>query len=205
MANIHENDQFVVHHDGKWAVRGAGNSKVTKSFGTYHYHYAWEKMIDKLFGTQDRLDEFYPSATWYIKPNYKGIKSSNLREDTISISDEKKEIYIIDSKYYNNDSKKNNFPATSSVQKQITYGEHIKNMEKYKYYSIYNIFVVPSKIDEYVKYIGYSTMKEIEKCKEYEKIYLCLMNTNEVIDRFFQINDSDIELLVNTIDDFKAF
>ena len=30
MANSHENDQFVVHHNGKWAVRGGGNSKVTK-------------------------------------------------------------------------------------------------------------------------------------------------------------------------------
>ena len=29
MANNHIDDQFVVNHDGKWAVRGGGNSKVT--------------------------------------------------------------------------------------------------------------------------------------------------------------------------------
>ena len=173
------------------------------SYGTIHYQYAWENMIDKLFGIQDGIDEFYPSATWYIKPDYKGIKSSNLREDTIAISEKEKKIYIIDSKYYNNDSRESNFPATSSVQKQITYGEHIKNMKKYRDYSVYNIFVVPAKIDEYIKYIGYSTMKEIEKCKEHEKIYLCLMNTNEVIERFFQTSGTDIELLVNAIDDIK--
>lgn len=34
MANSHEDDQFVVHHAGKWAVRGGGNSKVTKVFDT---------------------------------------------------------------------------------------------------------------------------------------------------------------------------
>ena len=30
MANSHKNDQFVVQHNGKWAVKGGGNSKVTK-------------------------------------------------------------------------------------------------------------------------------------------------------------------------------
>lgn len=30
MANSHDKDQFVVHHNGKWAVKGGGNSKVTK-------------------------------------------------------------------------------------------------------------------------------------------------------------------------------
>lgn len=34
MANNHENDQFVVHYDSKWAVRGGGNSKLTKIFDT---------------------------------------------------------------------------------------------------------------------------------------------------------------------------
>ena len=34
MANSHEDDQFVVHYDGKWAVKGGGNSKVTKIFDT---------------------------------------------------------------------------------------------------------------------------------------------------------------------------
>ena len=34
MANNHIDDQFVVNHDGKWAVRGGGNSKVTKIFDT---------------------------------------------------------------------------------------------------------------------------------------------------------------------------
>ncbi len=34
MANNHENDQFVVHYGKKWAVRGTGNSRLTKIFDT---------------------------------------------------------------------------------------------------------------------------------------------------------------------------
>lgn len=47
MSNIHEDDQFVVHHDGKWAVRGAGNIKVTKIFDTQAEAKAYATQIAK--------------------------------------------------------------------------------------------------------------------------------------------------------------
>lgn len=47
MANLHEDDQFVVLHDGKWAVRGSGNSKVTKVFDTQKEAIAYAITIAK--------------------------------------------------------------------------------------------------------------------------------------------------------------
>lgn len=30
MSNMHQDDQFVVNHNGKWAIVGGGNTKPTK-------------------------------------------------------------------------------------------------------------------------------------------------------------------------------
>ena len=47
MANNHIDDQSVVNHDGKWAVRGCGNSKVTKTFDTQADAKAYASQIAK--------------------------------------------------------------------------------------------------------------------------------------------------------------
>lgn len=171
----------------------------TISFGTKKYSFAWEKMIDKIFGTESDLSDFYPSASWHIK-GLNPFESSYMREDSISINDKEKTIIIIDSKYYNNDSGYDNYPATSSIQKQIVYGEHVKSMKKYKDYTIYNMFFVPSKIKKPYEYLGFAKMnsKEIIDLKSYEKVHLYLFDTNMIIDKYLK-HEKEEDLLFREI------
>lgn len=170
-------------------------------FGTFNYEYVWENMVRKLFGNVKDMREFFPFANWFIKPKYEKTKSSNLIEDTIYVDNEAKRIYIIDSKYYTYGDSKDvkRLPATSSIHKQVVYAEHVSNMEKYKGYEVYNIFVIPSNTNEFIEYEGYAKMEYAEKNKPYETIHLCLLNINKVINKYLKYEKADIEELISII------
>lgn len=174
-----------------------GDNKMF-SYGTKKYSFAWEKMVDSVFATETDLSDFYPSASWHI--NGESFESSFMKEDSISINDKEKTIIIIDSKYYNNDAGYDNYPATSSIQKQIVYGEHVESMKKYKNYTIYNMFFVPHKIEDFYDYLGFAKMnsKEPKDLKSYEKVHLYLFDTNTIIDKYLK-HEKETDLLFNEI------
>ena len=73
MANTHEGDQFVVHHDGKWAVRGGGNSKVTKIFDTQKEATAYAIVIARNkqsdVSVQDKEGKFHKAYSYGNDPH----------------------------------------------------------------------------------------------------------------------------------------
>lgn len=91
-------------------------------YGVDSYDYVYERMVDSLFSRVDNIREFYPNATWDMVLESGPVNSSNLRPDTILIKDNK--VYILDAKYYRYGTtfKTSDMPETTSVQKQITYG-----------------------------------------------------------------------------------
>ena len=177
------------------------NNSSVRAFGTNNYAYVWEKMIRRLFGNVSDMREFFPFAYWYI--NGEKVKSSNMIEDTIYVDKNNKRIYIIDSKYYTYGDSKNTsgLPATSTIHKQVVYAEHVNNMDKYKEYEIYNIFVVPSNTNSFVEYEGFAMMDHIDERdnKSYEKIHLCLININSVIDKYLKYETNSIDKLFNVL------
>ena len=104
--------------------RLGGDSKGIFSYGTTHYNYVFETLVDRVFGNLS--DKRYnPGAKWYLNDNVV-IKTNTLRPDTIFTDSNR--FIIIDSKYYRYGStfNPNHLPNVDSIQKQTTYLEFIK-------------------------------------------------------------------------------
>ena len=184
-----------------------------ESFGTRKYEYAWEKMINTTLGTKIDISKFFPNAYWNIQGQI-GEDKSKLRPDSILIDSRTKKIYILDAKYYKYGITGNMYdlPHTDSIQKQITYGDHIANnpqiygIEKN---SIFNAFILPFnknkepfKCEESMKYLGFasSAWRDKKANYNYEKISLLLMDTKYVIDCFYHNEKADIAKLIEKIE-----
>ncbi len=111
------------------------------TYGVNNYYYAYETMIDNLFGgIQDQKKIYNPNGYWTLI-NHQRTKASDLRPDTILIKDKK--TYILDAKMYKfgyTHSVKD-LPETQSIQKQITYGDYIHHNLKDKH--VRNSFILP--------------------------------------------------------------
>lgn len=131
-------------------------------FGVKSYAYVFECLVDSVFGT-DRASDYYPHAAWRLSetvseesedcPDEDTEKeTSKLRPDSILIRDGK--CVIIDSKLYRFpfegwlSGKIDGLPGTSSIMKQIVYGDQIYSMAErqklpFSKKEIYNCFVIP--------------------------------------------------------------
>ena len=185
----------------------SNTDKTIRAFGTYNYEYSFEKMINKLFGSEEDLSIYYPTALWFLDGDKDGFESSKLREDTIWKGNDK--VYIIDSKYYRYGIEREDslLPKTSAIHKQIVYGDYVFNKlkkEKGKVYQIYNVFVIPSDRDEFLEYKGYTKMKLLDEDKDYKYVYLLFINMNEVVDKYFKKDYNQIGKMINIIDNKKT-
>lgn len=117
---------------------GGDASNINYKYGTYRFEYVWEKMIDRVFGIDNKA-KYFPGSSWKIGQNFHA--NSLLRPDTIMVLDKK--VYILDAKYYRYGITKNPFhlPDSTSVNKQITYGEYIAVSKQFK--KVYNAFLMP--------------------------------------------------------------
>ncbi len=115
-------------------------------FGTDRFEYVWEKLIDMVFGIKDKQN-YFPNTRWILRT---GKKRTNvpLQPDTIMLYDDR--IYVLDAKYYRFGLTGNpdDLPASSSINKQITYGEYIYSQQRFKEkygddVPVYNAFIMP--------------------------------------------------------------
>ena len=114
-------------------------------FGTDSFEYVWEKLIDRVYGIKDKY-KFFPRTRWYLKGKVK--ENYALEPDSIMLHNGK--IYVLDAKYYRYGITGNpmHLPESSSINKQITYGEYIYTQERFKReygddVPVYNAFLMP--------------------------------------------------------------
>ena len=180
-----------------------GLNKNSMDFGTYKYYYVWEYMVDVVFGSKDvNKKEFFPDASWTVD----GIKEkdkSQLRPDTILKNND--ELFILDAKYYKFGvtNSRNDLPNVSSIQKQITYGDHVINNLDFIPQNVYNAFILPykSKDAKNIIYRGYaeSNWNIPEGDKPYEKISLILIDFEYLFNKFYDGSKPDLNLLMKEI------
>ena len=141
-----------------------------------------------------------------------------MRPDAIYKDNINNKLYILDAKYYKFGitKKRSDLPHTDSIQKQITYGDHIKtNSEKYNNIdpnSIYNAFILPYdkydienenyKLKENIEYCGFaeSDWKEHNLQNNYEKIALILVDFKYLLDCYYKKEKIEIDNLINKIE-----
>ncbi|GAA5819182.1 MAG: LlaJI family restriction endonuclease [Methanobrevibacter sp. CfCl-M3] len=142
------------------------------NYGTNHFEYVWEWMIDNVYGNAIEKENCQPKGFWYL-PKKKEPASRELRPDTIMHQNNSENWYVIDAKYYRNASSdsSDNLPGSADINKQITYASEVNwNLQRPgQNQRVYNSFVIPQSFtsrddNRYVKYetFGYATGSWLE-------------------------------------------
>lgn len=163
-------------------------------YGVDSYYYIFERMIDSIFGNVDRMSNFYPSSKWQlVRDNYVEHESSKLRPDTIILQNDDCDHYtafILDSKFYRFGftGDEADLPETTSIQKQITYGEFLKKNSDYRIDKVYSAFLMPYdktrevfKSNDIIQYIGFAKSTWKDNQKSHELIHSFLIDLKHVI------------------------
>ena len=124
---------------------GDKESDKNYRYGTYRFEYVWEKMIDKVFGIENKAD-YFPKTTWYVRENR--YDNASLEPDTIMLYEDN--VYVLDAKYYKYGitGRAWDLPESTSINKQITYGEYVAGEETFKKrhgsdFKVFNAFLMP--------------------------------------------------------------
>ena len=175
-------------------------------YGTNRFEHILEKMIDKMFGIEHK-DDYYPKAKWNLRFD-NNTETYPLQPDTIMEHNNK--IFVIDSKYYKyGDTKESkDLPQVTSINKQITYAEHIKTLEISKNKEIYNAFLLPynkksKKFDteDIFVNVGEATGKwRGDNIHKYEHIQCILIDVRYLMENYKIRSNKNIVQLANAIE-----
>jgi len=172
----------------------AFSSTMPREYGTKEFEYAWEKMINKIYGNID-IRLISQESIYHLENEV--IKMPSIKPD--AIRKEKDELFVLDAKYYKYGISKNkkDLPGTYSINKQIMYGKYLKSNDNV----VYSAFLLPFHSEnEPICYIGYAENEETTMLKEeYEKIAILLIDTNYVIECYLQKREIEVEELIQNI------
>lgn len=179
-------------------------------YGTFRFEYIWEKMIDEAFGIQEKID-YFPKTTWNLSGGEKH-ENAFLEPDSIMLYDGK--VYVLDAKYYKYGCSCDfrHLPGSTSINKQITYGEYIAQADKFlkngEHPIVYNAFLMPydSKGERFptnkpIHYIGMATSDWKFGCEKYENIIGVLIDMKYLM-RVNQQDNSEISRLASLIEEY---
>lgn len=177
-------------------------------FGIDNFEYVFERMVNEMFSNIDDISKFNPTGKWQLIGFDKAIKTSNLRPDTIMVRDNS--VFIIDSKYYRYGYSKNpkHLPNTTSIQKQITYGEFIRST--YKFDKVYNIFILPynSKLNTFgftkdIVYFGKGTGDWKDEYDKDHVVYGVFIDLTFLVNKYSVISNEFAENLAKIIEQYE--
>lgn len=183
-------------------------------FGTDNFETIWEKLIDKVFGIPNKED-YFPRAVWVERHGADKTKETHaLMPDTIMIYKDttgKEKIYILDAKYYRYGATHNpdHLPESTSINKQITYGEYIKNTQGTSNECLFNAFLMPYNKDDnkfetsdfYVN-AAESYGKWRSNTENYEKIQGILVDVRYLMINYLGNHDEDKAKLIEAIEKY---
>lgn len=188
---------------------GDKDSNRNYRYGTYRFEYVWEKMIDKVFGIENKADYFLKTA-WYVNGNRH--ENASLKPDTIMLC--RNNVYILDAKYYKYGVTGNirDLPESASISKQTAYGEYVANDEKFKKrhgsnLKVYNAFLMPfdslngkyPNNPEMLK-IGEAISDSKDGSEEYQKIQGILVDVKTLMNIGVRQEKREIEKLAELIE-----
>lgn len=179
--------------------------------GVSHFEYVWENLIDYVFGESNK-NIYFPRAKWHIVLGDYAV-SSALEPDTIMILDGK--FYILDAKYYKYGITRQftHLPSTSSIQKQITYGEYIATQHFVENNDIYNAFVMPYAAkdgENPLQFVCVGTADWIEysaTTENYKYVLGILLDTKHIMQTYTRHNEKEIismaQLIADSIQSYR--
>lgn len=184
-----------------------------------NYYYVFETMVDKLFKgiTGSVKKKFNPKGSWFLN-GMELMDSSPMRPDTIYMRSNN-DVFILDAKMYRYGATCDvrDLPTTASIQKQVTYGNHIFNNILNQDGNVNNAFILPfdkeirhfpnekymqKYLDGNLVYIGYAIPGWLYKeDRTYNKVHTFMIDfmylmrnhnieTSKYIDKVCEVIDS---------------
>lgn len=145
-----------------------------------------------------------------VKNNFEEKSASALRPDTILLKDDA--AYILDSKFYRFGftADEADLPETTSIQKQITYGDYLLELQEKKKIGInrvYNAFIMPYdkfnnklNLSQNIEYIGYAKTEWKDNKEQHQFVYSFLVDLHHVVAIWNEYNHTDdINTLISEI------
>ncbi len=179
-------------------------------YGTYRFEYIWEKMIDRVFGIPEKMD-YFPKTTWNLSTG-KQYDNAFLEPDSIMLLDGK--VYVLDAKYYKYgwSGIPGHLPESTSINKQITYGEYIAEAAKFmkdgNHPVVYNAFLMPYDsqgkkfpTDKPIHYIGTATSDWKTGSAKYENVVGVLLDVRYLMGLDGRQEESEISRLAALIEE----
>ena len=166
-------------------------------------------MIDRVFGVENKAD-YFPKTTWYV--NGSKYDNASLEPDTIMLYGT--DVYVLDAKYYKYGvtGKTWDLPESTSINKQITYGEYIAKEDKFKKkhgenMKVYNAFLMPfdslkSKYPDNANMlkVGEAVSNWKDNTEEYQKIQGILIDVKTLMSINVRQEMKEIEKLAKLIE-----
>lgn len=186
------------------------DSQTEFKYGTYRFEYIWEKMIDKVFGISEKSD-YFPKTTWNLLGDKK-YDNASLEPDSIMIYNDK--VFVLDAKYYKYgwSGAAGHLPESTSINKQITYGEYIAEADKFikngEHPVVYNAFLMPYDAKgkrfptgEPIHFIGTATSDWKTGNQKYENVVGVLMDVKYLMEIDNRLDASEIMKLAMLIEE----
>lgn len=182
-------------------------------YGTYRFEYVWEKLIDRTFGETDK-EKYFPRTTWR-RPGRKDYDNACLEPDTIMLYKDK--IYVLDAKYYKFGAtgRTSDMPESTSINKQITYGEYIAETEKFmsdgQHPIVYNAFIMPFSAESElwdcsseILHVGEAVSNWKTNGNIYERVQGILLDVKHLMKIVASKDKDEIEKMANLIESFMG-
>lgn len=178
-------------------------------FGTNNFETVWQRLVDKVFGVSNKSD-FFPHGLWTERfGKNKGKRASALEPDTIMIYDGK--FYILDAKYYRYGiipaSGPKLLPQSSDINKQITYGQFVKNCKTPDGAEVFNAFILPyNRVNNDFKINGlFGNVAEaigdwVDNPASYERVQGIVFDTRYLLKNYDGNHDAEKEKLSQEIE-----
>lgn len=187
-------------------------SNTQLSYLIQNYYYVFETMVDELLKGvgNEEWKKYNPKGNWIMLNNHHK-EARPLEPDTIV--KHFNHTYIVDAKMYKFGFTGNldDLPGSDSIQKQLTYGDHAKDILGD---SVRNVFVIPYNKKDYVFnehnsqstenenliYVGFAEGDWRHKESEHDRIYTYLIDFNYVLNNY---NTSKTDCVVSLCNDIE--
>lgn len=181
-------------------------------FGTNRFEYIWEKLIQATYGNENK-EYYFPKTKWVLKI---GREKENKAIEPDTIMKYENDVYVLDAKYYKYGITQlpQHLPESSSINKQISYGEYIMTHEKFdaernQGMNVYNAFLMPydssnkpyDTENSYYYSIGEGVADWKDNLEDYHRVQGILIDVKYLMSNSIRPNYREIQELSNQIID----